>query len=431
MTRVRAFRPVVSPIRTVLLLLGLGALVLPAAVAVVPVAAAILPQCAWPLRVSADTTNIYLPDTSAVYWSMPYLVSSDLQITITGGFPDARYMSFNVYDSQTRSFTSNGVSSALPDYEIAPDEASTNPWQDSAGPAGTFTVTLRMDAAGQADTLPIAPAGTVDGRKGSVIYRVYLPTGGANIPLPTITFTRNGGSTTLPTCASSRTAAAAHTTDESDAPTPTPSASTAPGEDTRNWLQFARTSELESMAPNADNAYLSAWIAPLADDEVAVIRAKAPRAAGGTHPAPWPAQGVDVRYWSICTNPEAPNSPVVVNRLADGTVDYGCRYDANTSLDRDGYFTYVIGTEAQRATIEGIRGATFLPFSLDQPHAPHMVVLRNLLAAESFPFAVQRVVKDSGPSAAEAMLGAYYPRVSICSLSRLTSDDSTACGSGG
>lgn len=419
--------------RTVLLLLASAVLALtPAAVAAVPVAAP-TPLCSWPIRVSADTNNIYLPDTSAVYWAMPYIVSSDLQITITGSYPDARYMSFNVYDSKTGSFTSNGVSSSLSDYRTTPDKASTNPWQDSAGPGGTFTVTLRMDAAGQANVLPVAPAGTADGVKGSVIYRLYLPTEGADIALPAVTFTRSGVSTTLQPCAAALTHApsAAESPAPGESPTPTPSASASPGEDPRNWLEFARTSELESMAPNADNGYLSTWIPPLGPDEVAVIRAKAPLATHGTHPTPWPAAGVDVRYWSVCTNLEEPNSPVVVNTLADGTVDYGCRYDDNTDLNRDGSFMYVIGTEAQRNTIERVRGATFLPFSLDQPDAPHMVVLRNLLPVDSFPFAVQRVPMDSGPSTAQAVLGPYYPQVSICRLTRLAWLGPAACSSDG
>jgi hypothetical protein len=425
---------------TVLLLLASAALALiPAAVAAVRSATA-SSQCAWPLRFGVDTTNAYLPDTAATYWSMPYLVSSDLQITIAGSFPDARYMSFNVYDSETGSFTSNGVDSSLSDYEIAPDEASTNPWQTSADPGGKFTVTLRTDPAGQVNTLPIAPSGTADWTKGSVIFRYYLPTEGAEIALPTITVTRNGVSTTLENCASARTTGTDESppTDESQTPTsdpapttPTPSSSASPGVDNRNWLEFARTSELESMAPNADNGYLSTWIPPLGDDEVALIRAKAPRSAGGTHPTPWPVRGVSLRYWSMCNNLEEPNNPVVVNTQADGTVDYGCRYDDNTSVDRVGYYTYVIGTEAQRATIEAIRDATFLPFSFDQPDAAHMVVLRNLLPADTFRFAIQRVTMDSGPGAAEAVMGAYYPRVSICSLTGLTGNDPAACSSGG
>jgi len=349
-------------------------------------------------------------------------------------------MSFNVYDSQTRSFTSNGVDSSLSDYEIAPDQASTNPWQASAGPGGTFTVTLRMDPAGQVNTLPIAPAGTPGGAKGSVIFRYYLPTGKMDPALPTITITRNGVSTALEPCTKTgtpaRSAIESSATGESQTPTSDPPTTTATrsasasDEDTRNWLAFARTSELESMAPNADNGYLSTWIPPLQDDEVAMIRAKAPRSASGTHPIPWPVPGVSLRYWSMCNNLEEPNNPVVINTVPDGQVDYGCRYDDDTRVDQLGYYTYLLGTEAQRATIEGLPDTTFLPFSADQPDVPHMVVLRNLLPVDTFRYAIQRVAMDSGPSAAEAAMGPYYPRISICSLTGLTNDDPAACSSG-
>jgi hypothetical protein len=56
------------------------------------------PTCAWPDEVGADSLNIALPDTNAVYWVMPFQVRADREITVTGEFPDARYMSFTVYD---------------------------------------------------------------------------------------------------------------------------------------------------------------------------------------------------------------------------------------------------------------------------------------------------------------------------------------------
>ncbi|HEX9354686.1 MAG TPA: hypothetical protein VF933_12840, partial [Streptosporangiaceae bacterium] len=72
-------------------------------------------------------------------------------------------------------FTTNGVSSALTDYLIQPDPGSVNPWQQWAQPGGSFTVTVRPDVApGEANTLPLAPAGVTSGT-GHILYRVYLP----------------------------------------------------------------------------------------------------------------------------------------------------------------------------------------------------------------------------------------------------------------
>jgi hypothetical protein len=59
----------------------------------------------------------------------------------------------------------------------------------------------------------------------------------------------------------------------------------------------------------------------------------------------------------------------VVNPLPDGTTDIGCRYDEQTKLSAAGEYTFVIGTESQRAAIEQMPDVTFLPFSSAQPTA--------------------------------------------------------------
>jgi hypothetical protein len=82
-----------------------------------------------------------------------------------------------VSDGQHRVYTPAGVGASLPDYRIAPQPGSLNPWRQQAAPGGRFTVTIRPDPApGQANTLPL-PAGTTSQHKGYLIYRVYLPAG--------------------------------------------------------------------------------------------------------------------------------------------------------------------------------------------------------------------------------------------------------------
>ncbi|MGA8923258.1 MAG: hypothetical protein WB682_08945, partial [Candidatus Dormiibacterota bacterium] len=118
-------------------------------------------------------------DSAASYWLDTFQVYSDLRIVLTGHYPDARYASISVYTSLTSSFSTNGVGSDLTDYQIAPDAGSINPWQQSGPAGGKFTITLRPDPSpGQANTLPLAPAGTPNGSKGYLQYRVYLPAGG-------------------------------------------------------------------------------------------------------------------------------------------------------------------------------------------------------------------------------------------------------------
>ena len=160
---------------------------------------AVLPgmSCAWPDRLSAQADNTAFPDAAEEYFWQPIVASAGTRIVLSGRFPDARYASIQVY-------TPSGVGASLPDYRIAPQPGSLNPWQQQAAPGGRFTVTIRSDPApGQANTLPM-PAGTTSQHTGYLAYRVYLPAGGApsDVPLPVLTVEQGGAARTLPACPS-------------------------------------------------------------------------------------------------------------------------------------------------------------------------------------------------------------------------------------
>ena len=48
------------------------------------------------------TVNVAYPDEAAIYWSGRYQAVPGTRIRITGRYPHARYMSFNVYDNAQR-----------------------------------------------------------------------------------------------------------------------------------------------------------------------------------------------------------------------------------------------------------------------------------------------------------------------------------------
>ena len=158
-----------------------------------------------------------------------------------------------------------------------------------------------------------------------------------------------------------------------------------------------------------------------------VVSAKAPTYAPGASPSPWPAAGQDMRYWSMCIGVGTSTLPTVVNTLPGGETDYGCRADDATKLDAAGNYTYVIGSEAQQAAISKIPGATFLPFSSTQTTRLYLLLLRNLLVNPSFSHSVQNVTQASDAPAAAAAMGPYYPKVSRCALSTLTTGGVSAC----
>jgi hypothetical protein len=398
-------------------------------------AAAPSTKCAWPVAVSITTSNVLAPDSNAAYWLQPFVVQSGLRITLSGRYPDARYASFSVYDSATHAFTSHGVYSALADYQIAPDRGSVNPWQQQAAAGGHFTLTLRTDVAShQANTLPLAPPGSANGRPGYLVYRIYLPAGGnvKSVPLPTLTFQQGSTSRTVQVCPHPRTLAAGGAPaatpgpngDAAATPTPTPGRVAA-----SKQLQFYRPSPRAAgnVFPDADDAPMVALVVPPAPADVVVVTAKAPTAPSGDHPVLWPARGEDLRYWSLCTIVGTVELPTVANPLPNGTTDYGCRDNDATKLDAAGYYFYVIGRESQRAVIIGISGVTFLPFSTAQTRALHVLYLRGKLANPDFAYAVQRVTQYGNPAAAAAITGPYYPRAAVCPLSTLTAKGPQAC----
>jgi hypothetical protein len=380
---------------------------------------AVLPgmSCAWPTELSAQTDNTAFPDAAEAIFGGPIVASAGTRIVLSGRFPDARYASVQVY-------TPAGVGSSLPDYRIAPQPGSANPWQQHAAPGGRFTVTIAPDPApGQANTLPM-PAGTTSQHTGYLVYRVYLPTGGAPaVPLPVLTVEQGGAARTLPACpthnapihfpAASGSAAGAG---GSGAAVPPP-------------LEFytAQQSFSDTGLSNIDTSHIYAYLGRPPAPDVVVVTGKAPTFAPGSHPSPWPAPGEDVRYWSMCIGVLIRSVPLVANKLPGGGTDYGCRADDATTLNAVGYYTYVIGSESQRAAIMRVPGVTFLPFSTAHPDGPYLLALRYLLVSPSFTHSPQYVTQADDPAAVAAVMGPYYPRTGVCPLATLTAHGPQAC----
>jgi hypothetical protein len=409
-------------------------------------ASPITPECAWPIATNARTISenplldVSNPDTASDYWVMAFAVQNGLRITLSGQYPASRYMSFTVYNSHGTPFTNNGVASVLTDYRIAPDRGSVNPWQHVAPPGGRFTVTLRADVtAGQLNTLPLAPEGTPAGTVGLLFLRVYASaqSNPGKISLPTVTFTANGVSKPLSACRATAFPTGTAVQEvlhvlglpasymQSGLPT-TAVPPVQPGA-AGAIVPFAAYPVGAGGTVDPDIAYLSARVVPPQNGDVLVIRAKAPTTPSGNKPAPWPAPRDDLRYWSICDDVKQSPIPVVVNRLPDGKVDEGCRYDSQVNIDRNGYYTIVVGTETQSAAIERIRGTTFLPFSAAEPTQLHKLNMRNMLSNPDFHNAIQNVPANGNPSSAEAVMGPYYPQTAFCSLATLAHGGPNAC----
>lgn len=376
--------------------------------------------CAWPTLGSVGQSNVGIPDSVAFNWLQPVVAGPDTQIVVSGDYPDARYASLAVYQPDGNPFTSNGVSSSLADYRIAADRGSVNPWQRPALPGGRFTVTIRSRVTpAQSNVLPM-PQGTTGAHPGFLLYRVYLPAGGSadRVRLPTLTI--HDGHTTRRVRPCREHNAPIPTPVRS--PTPTPTGPPAPTPPPLKFYKPAGGFTVNALFPNTDTAYgLAYFVHPAASSDVVVVTAEAPTSPSGAHPSPWPNPHADMRYWSMCVATGTADVPTVVNTLPSGQKDYGCRDDDATARDAAGDYTYVIGTESQRATIDRVPGVTFLPLATDQTTPVYVLLLRDTLVNPAFPHSTASVTRTDDPAAAEAAMGAYYPRMSVCPLTALTS----------
>jgi len=379
-------------------------------------------SCAWPTELSAQTDNTAFPDAAEVEFGQLIVASAGTRIVMSGRFPDARYASVEVY-------TPGGVGASLPDYRITPWPGSVNPWQQQAAPGGRFMVTIGPDPApGQANTLPM-PAGTTSQHPGYLVYRIYLPAGGdpSDVPLPLLTVEQGDAARALPACRSRNAAVHFPAVSGSVGSGAGGSGAAAPPPSQLEFFKPQQSTFNNAGLANVDTSYVLAYLVRPPAADVVVVTAKAPTFAPGSRPSPWPARGEDVRYWSMCIGALIHLVPVVANTLPGGGTDYGCRADEATRLNAAGDYTYVIGSESQRAAISRVPGVTFLPFSTTRPAGPYLLALRNVLVSTSFTHSPQAITQSSDPAAAAAVMGSYYPRVAVCPLATLTAEGPQAC----
>jgi hypothetical protein len=388
------------------------------------------PSCAWPVSFNITNSKLLILDSSAAYWDQPIVAGPGVRITISGTYPDASYFSLQTYTPYATPFSVNAVSSSLADYQVAPDQGSTNPWQNRAAPGGRFQVTVRSGVApGEPNVLPL-PSGTSAAHPGYLVYRVYLPAGGSlsHLTPPTVTLAQGSVSRTLPACRTHEPLPVPEKAPPGTTPSPSKASPPAGAFFTPDITTY------RGALADANDAYVWTYVIRPAATDVLVVNAKAPTFPTGGGPSPWPAPGEDMQYWSMCIGVGTGTVPTVVNQLPGGRVDYGCRADETTKLNAAGDYNYVIGSEAQRAAISKIPGATFLPFSSTQttpqgrPWPLYLLLLRNILVSPDFTHSAQKVTQPTDAPAAAAAMGPYYPRVSTCPLLTLTTIGLSACG---
>ena len=383
--------------------------------------------CALPLtKFDPATVNVAYPDQAAVYYSGAYAAVPGTRLRITGRFPHARYMSFNVYDNVQRPLD------ALADVQLRPDAGSVNPFAhgaDRTAKRRSYTAFVDFGPIPKKRARNTLYTGTgQDGEPnldGTLIYRVYVPdrgrdeSGGVGVPTVTLESKSTGKSPPPSVCSGFAKPSGASVNEQVAASNGLPAAPPAPGRSPPVWRKFvnlprsfaetildnpytdpARRSYESSAAydlggkggflSNIHNAYL---YTPIAKDNGLVLatRLRAPTFPN-TRPPARRMPGGQLRYWSMCQN-ESQSQRFIA-----------CRTDDQTTVGRDGFANYVVSTPAERpANARAACGVTWIPWG---PQAGGVLIYRHMLPHPRFAHAIQRVPEQGKE---RAVMGSYFP----------------------
>ena len=443
------------------------------------------PFCSWWVETSTQNSNILYPDTSAAYWTMPFAISDDAQLTLRGYFPDTRYFSIQVYDESGQPDTTVGAT-GITDYQLVPDAGSIKPWQtQDPYPADPQTYTLAISSANAkpADatnwlSMPSASTGKI----GWLMLRVYLP----NTPpyptsvlgdvtstqtppfdlvaklLPTVTVGTADRlrSVSLPQCSSTQGAeltsstsqgaqltsllsdsdasevfeARAGTMDRTDrgALADRDCATDADGCD-QETVDFVRPTNKQTPYPNADSAYVAASYT-IDEGEALVVMTRLPTTPwnidDGFVPTQWPVDSLQMRYVSFCNYLQEPPYPAVEVTEGDQTI-WGCSTDVDihTQDPDDIIVTVVTAPDAKPAATEALGNFIWLPTNSGQETDPYVFAIRNMLPNANFAESATNIGTTDDATAAAEVMRSYYPIGVICDIEALEELGPTECGS--
>jgi hypothetical protein len=384
--------------------------------------------CTLPLtKFDPATVNVAYPDQAAVYYSGAYAAVPGTRLRITGRYPHARYMSFNVYDNIQRPLD------ALADVQLAPDKGSVNPFVRGASRTvarRSYTAFVNFGAIPKKRARNTLYTGTgqegAPNVDGTFIYRVYVPdrgldeSGGVGVPTVTLELAGNGQRPPKSVCAGFAKPSGASVNQQVAASNGLPVAPPAPGRSPPVWRKFvnlprsfaetildneysdpARRSYESSGAydlggkggflSNIHNSYL---YTPIAKDNGLVLatRMRAPTFPN-TRPPARRMPGGQLRYWSMCQN-ESQSQRFIA-----------CKTDDQTTVGRGGFANFVVSTPDERpANARPACGVTWIPWG---PQAGGVLIYRHMLPNPAFGQAIQRVPAQGKEA---AVMGSYFPR---------------------
>ncbi len=412
-----------------------------------------LVSCAWPYLTmvsdppKAGQLNVFYPDTSAKYWTTPYLSIAGGNLVIRGKFLKSRFLSINTYDRNGNSV--DGI--ADKDFTTVSGQ---NPYAvpGASSSDDTFQVTVvPQPKMKDGENPPKLPPGEIYGpppsdffaSQGYVIFRSYVdaePGGIMFSELPDITVTIAGKDTTVAPCEQPAPSLrlltiiilerlAQQFADNNGGFTQNASATPRSGDNggslhlhdqpTAPEATFVPPAgAVEGTFPNDFNKYVGAWFT-YQSGRILVVRGKAAKIPVTANGYPQAGSGEQMRYWSMCNNDKEFPYPVIQ-----------CMRDEQVNVDPQGYYTFVVAAAQDMPnrvdpTVTNLDwGSTRVP--------DKALILRNMLPTDGFNTTTQSVnencVGDNATaSCAQQQMGEYYPQAVYCRKSVYDSGGWQAC----
>ena len=383
-----------------------------------------------------DGRNFNFPEESATYWLARFSLPADSELTLTGEYPYARYMSLNAYSD-------GAPTDALSDIRVKADPGSTNPFIPGhlrGRPQRSWTVTVLDEPVPAGDrarnTLYAQPAA---GAPIELAYRVYEAdpshpdlTGGGGLPAAQLKLADGSVVDPAATCERINDPNREITVQTVPAPVwngaraaPGCDPQTNPAYDPIRWERFFNI-DYASLAvisdctaqgrearhamggdlkggfySNRDSAYIYAHLSRVFGP-VVVVQGRLPRFPR-TYTEPRRMPDAELRWWSLCTGE---------SRVTTRTPD--CLADRQV-LERSGRnYTIAISTRADRpSNARAGCGIAWLDWGDrgDGAGDPNYaaLVMRNMLVSPDYEHAIQRVEQ---PGAEPEVMGSRFPRAS-------------------
>jgi hypothetical protein len=325
------------------------------------------PGADWEEFLGQDPKTLALPDYNSNYFAYSFERTTDetrnIGLRITGEFPYARYMSFNVYDGDEG--TSYG---SLTDFRIRALQNSVNPFvagSNALAENRSYTVTALPEVRSNGERENEITFGEKINVL-TVMLRYYVPQrnayGGVALPKIEAFDTRTGQGVKLPPRYDLKGSKSPGVMALRLAPV----FGTAGDDDTLRFYQVKGSGQFN----NFDNSYLICAVEQAAG-QVVLIRINPPSFPRSNNEF----DKTDVRYWSF--NQGNP----------DTSTPFGMR-DDEFNRNQDGFINIAIGDEIIRGTAER-RGYNFMPWKADREKS--VILYRNLVTNPQFRANLARV----------------------------------------